>query len=79
MGFISLYFHLFHDPFKADGVNAGSSFVAHVGVLHIVILQSISSSCPTNWQQRNDWGLFPREFVEGTQHEAVAAQASGLI
>lgn len=77
--FLSLHFPLFHDPFEGDGVNAGSSFIAHVGVLHAESLQSISSSCPTKWQQGNDWSLFRGEAAEGTQWEAIAAQASGLI
>lgn len=80
MGFISLSpFPLFHHPFKGDGVNADSSFIAHMGVLHIVSLQTIPSSCPTNWQQRDKWGLFPRKVAEGTQREDIAARDSGLI
>lgn len=77
--FLSLYFPLFHDPFKGSGVSAGSWFAAHSAMLHAVTLQSISSSCSTNWQQANDWDLFPRENAEGMQQEAIADWALGLI
>lgn len=61
---VSLSFSLFHHPSKDDGINAGSLFIAILGALHTVSLQS----CSTNRQRSNYWSLlvsFPEKLQRG--------------